>query len=285
MTFDPHAAKVYVDGSCMTNPGGSGGVAIWVEYPFEWNRPEELIESLGYVETTNNRMELRALIRALEWIEGAIPGLGVQRFQIVTDSIYVFENCSRAIYWAKGGWRNAFGRPIENKDLWKRVLSLKRSLKVRVDVEWTKGKKSPILRAVDKSAKEAAKSAVRKDRGFNQGKIGRSRGGEAAAAKLFPASGETLRIRVYQTIAVSRNEQKVKFQTYLESASDFVEKFVAYADAEIGNQLHRQNVYVVRMNSLPQYPRIAEILGESSAVQGLSCGHSHLNDNWETTRS
>jgi hypothetical protein len=61
---------------------------------------------------------------------------------------------------------------------------------------------------------------------------------------------------------IRRGEQKVKFQLYSEQAKDFIEKFVAYADAALGNELHRQHTYVVHMNDIAAYPRILEIVGE-----------------------
>jgi len=78
----------------------------------------------------------------------------------------------------------------------------------------------------------------------------------------IPAAGQEISIRVYQTMTIRRREQKVKFQLYSIEAKDFVEKFVAYADAAVGNELHRQHAYVVRMNDVAGYPRIPAIVGE-----------------------
>ena len=79
---------------------------------------------------------------------------------------------------------------------------------------------------------------------------------------MFPAAGQQVVIRVYQTLSVRRDEQKVKFQTYAEEKKDFIDKFTVYADAQIGSNLHRQHVYLVRMNFVPEYPRVEEILAE-----------------------
>jgi ribonuclease HI len=262
VSFDPHALKIYVDGSCTKNPGGSGGFAAWIEFPFDWNRDDELLDLIGYFETNSIRMELRAAIFAHKWVRDVGVELGVQRFQVVTDSKYVFENYNRAIAWSQSGWRTRHDRPIDNKDLWKEMLSIRRSLRVRVDVQWTKGKRSPILKAVDRSSKEASATPVRSDRGFRAGKIGRSRNSSGQTAKMFPAAGQPLVIRVYQTVPVRRQEQKVKFQTYSEQKKDFFDKFSVYAHAELANNLHRHHVYLVQMNDVPQYPRIEEILAE-----------------------
>ena len=264
MIFDPHAVKVYVDGSCTRNPGGSGGFAAWIEFPFDWGRPDELLDSAGYFGTNSVRMEIRAAIFAHEWIRDEGVKFGIQRFQVVTDSTHVFENYNRACLWAQNGWENRYGRPIENKDLWKQLMSIRRGFRVRVDVCWTQGKKSAILKAVDRSAKIAAAAPTRPDRGFRSGKVGRSRNSDGRAAKMFPAAGQELLIRVYQTMSVRRNVQKVKFQTYDENQKDFFGKFTAYAGFEIGNSLHRHHIYRVRFNDNAQYPRVEEILSEVS---------------------
>jgi ribonuclease HI len=61
---DPHALKLYVDGSSYKNPGGAGGFACVARYPETLNRPDEELFSEGYHESSTNRMELHACIRA-----------------------------------------------------------------------------------------------------------------------------------------------------------------------------------------------------------------------------
>ena len=91
---------------------------------------------------------------AMEWLRDQGSNLGVTRVQIVTDSRYVHDNINRAVGLRRNGWRNFDNRPIENRDLWKRFISLRSSLRVLVTFHWTKGKKSPRLKLVDKAAKE-----------------------------------------------------------------------------------------------------------------------------------
>ena len=108
-----------------------------------------------------------------------------------------------------------------------------------------------ITRAVDKTAKQAAKQPSEIDRGFRTGKVGRTRGTVAGVAALFPATGQEVVLRVYHTRAYSRagGENKVKFQTFSEPLCDFSAKFTAYTSPEIGALLHRGRVYRVRFNS------------------------------------
>lgn len=271
MSFDLRALKIYIDGSCRENPGGTGGFAARIEFPFDWGRPDELLEHRGYFETTNNRMELEPCIFAHEWILQTGMGLGVSHFQIVTDSKYVYDNYNRAIGWSKNQWRSFYGRPLENVDQWKVLLRLRRKIgyRVRVEMKLIEGKSTPITKTVDREAKSASLLPSFVDRGFRAGKVGWSKNNTGEAASMFPAAGEELIIRVYHTKPLNRDEQKVKFQTYSEEKLDFLEKHIAYADSSIGNALHRQNIYRVKMNDVPQYPRIEEIIEELEEVSAV----------------
>jgi ribonuclease HI len=279
VSFDLRALKLYVDGSCRGNPGGAGGFAVRIEFPFDWGRPDMLLESRGFIGTNNNRMELEPCIFAHEWMLEGGMSLGVAHFQIVTDSEYVYGNYNRAVGWSKNGWRNFIGRPLDNIDQWKILLRLRRKIgcRVRVEMKLIEGKSTPIAKAVDRDAKAASLVPFRVDRGFRGGKVGWSRNSVGGSSRMFPAAGGELVIRVYGTAVVRRDEQKVKFQTFCEERRHFFEKYRAYAGSAVGNALHRQHVYRVRMNDVPQYPRIEEILEElqeSKLVRsGASVGH------------
>jgi ribonuclease HI len=264
MSFDPHSLKVYIDGSCFNNPGGNGGFAAIVEYPSDHERDDEHLEEIGFHETTNNRMELRACIWAHKWANENASLLKVSRVQIVTDSQYVHNFWRTASYWKRNGWRLADGRPAENDDLWKELLSIRSKIHVRIDIEWIKGKKSEITKAVDKAAKRAAKQPFETDRGFRSGKVGRTRTKVAGAATLFHAVGQEADVLVYQTSTYSRagDENKIKFQVYSESRNDFDGKYAAYATPEIGALLHRGRVYSVRFNEKAKYPKVVAVMKE-----------------------
>jgi len=97
-------------------------------------------------------MELRACISAFKYIRENAKSLSVSRAIILTDSQDVIENHKFAPSWRKNGWRNRHNRPVENKELWREVLSLRSKVPVRVDIEWNLGKSTPILKIVDKLA-------------------------------------------------------------------------------------------------------------------------------------
>jgi ribonuclease HI len=265
MSDDPHALKLYTDGNCYKNPGGPGAIACVAKFPESWNRDDEIIFSEGFYETSNNRMELQACIKAHEYVAANGSALGVQRVLIVTDSLYIANNCKRVTAWRANKWCNASGRPLENSDLWKRLLSVKSRVKVRTDIVWKKGKKSPTLKMVDRAAKEAGKSPKNFDRGFRGGKVARSKvvGGSAS---LYVARGKHEIIRIYRSGLIRKTGHKITFDLYDEPSASYTQKCFAYADANVASELHRQHCYRVSFNNDPRYPIIQSIVEEVDCV-------------------
>ncbi len=114
---------VYTDGAAKGNPGPGG---LGVVMLFNGNR-KEIAEA--YAHTTNNRMELLAVIRALESLK--LPNLEVV---IYTDSKYVHDSWEKKwlFTWEKKNWKN-----VKNPDLWKHFLEL--SKKHQIKFKWVKG--------------------------------------------------------------------------------------------------------------------------------------------------
>jgi ribonuclease HI len=268
---DPHALKLYTDGNCYKNPGGAGAIACVAKFPESWNRDDEIIFSEGFYETSNNRMELQACIKAHEYVAANGRALGVQRVLIVTDSLYLANNCKRVPTWRANKWCNASGRPLENSDLWKRFLLVQSRVKVRTDIVWKKGKKSHTLKMVDRAAKEAGRSPRSFDRGFRGGKVARSKvvGGSAS---LYAAHGKHEIIRIYRSGLIRKTGHKITFDLYDEPSSLYSQKCFAYTDA------HRQHCYRVSFNDDPKHPVILSIVEEVDfvAIGAVSAPSSQL---------
>ena len=117
--------KIYTDGACSgnqnaTNVGGWGAILEYGEHTKELHG--------GEVNTTNNRMELTAVIEAFRTLKR--PGL---RAEVYSDSSYVM-NCFRQGWyksWEKNGWKTSQKKPVENRELWQELLSLVRQHDVR----------------------------------------------------------------------------------------------------------------------------------------------------------
>ena len=156
---------------------------------------------------------------------------------------------------------NQHGEPRENSDLWKQLLSAHAKTGMAVHFEWTLGKKSPVLKRVDKAAKAAAnRGGPHIDRGYKPGAISRSMVG--GAATRFAAKGQPAVIRPYRKNILAKGEEKVRFDIFSEDSQSYVESCYAFALTDLAAELHRQHGYRVRFNDNPQYPQILEIVEE-----------------------
>jgi ribonuclease HI len=115
------AVDVFTDGACKGNPGVGGWGALLIY----GDRTRELFG--GEARTTNNRMELTAVIRALEALNRRCS------VRLHTDSKYVQLGISGWIHkWKKSGWKTTDKKPVKNVDLWQRLDELAQ----QHDVEW-----------------------------------------------------------------------------------------------------------------------------------------------------
>jgi len=259
MNADPHALQISVDGSCFPNERRKSGFAGIVIYPGDPTENEVIFQ--GFAQSTINRTELSAVIAAMRWVREQGLGQRFGRVQIFSDSQYVVNNQSSALYWQKAKWRNAAGRPIENYDLWKEFLSARSKAGIRIDIQKVLNKSTPLLKRVDKLAKAAAKSHPRIDHGLVVGKIGRSK--IKGSATLFPAANQVLVVRVVRSKVVGpMKENRFVFEIFDETTCVYTSKHVAYCTPIVGAQLHRQRGFRVRMNSDPTYPQILEVIEE-----------------------
>ncbi len=121
-----HAVEIYTDGACRGNPGPGGwGVLLRAR-----GAEKELFG--GEPETTNNRMELTAVIRGLEALNRRCA------VRVYTDSQYVQKGISEWITnWKRRGWRTAERKPVKNEDLWRRLDSL--AGEHEVEWHWVRG--------------------------------------------------------------------------------------------------------------------------------------------------
>jgi ribonuclease HI len=120
---------IFTDGGCSGNPG-PGGYAFIVLLP-----DREIVGSGGEAATTNNRMELRAVIAALEEVERASPGAAVV---LNTDSQYVKNGITSWINsWKRNGWRTADKKAVKNRELWEELDAV--AARVKPAFKWVKG--------------------------------------------------------------------------------------------------------------------------------------------------
>ena len=142
--------KIYADGACVGNPGPGGWAAIILLE----NEKKELFG--GEKHTTNNRMELTAAIKGLEYCN-AQEGkqLSLKEIKIYTDSVYLKEGITSWINnWEKNNWKTADKKNVKNVDLWKKLKDLVKSK--QIEWRWIKSHSGDTMNDLaDKLAKEA----------------------------------------------------------------------------------------------------------------------------------
>lgn len=121
------SVEIFTDGACSGNPGPGGWGAV-----LRYNGREKELSG-GERNTTNNRMELTAVIEALNQLKEPC------KVTLTTDSKYVSDGINQgwAASWQQNGWRKADKKPALNPDLWQKLLDL---LKIHdVTIVWVKG--------------------------------------------------------------------------------------------------------------------------------------------------
>ena len=137
---------IYTDGSCLNNPGDGGWAAII-------NVNKQVKKISGSVkDTTNNKMELMAPIKALQEIKEKQP------IEIYTDSQYVRLGITDWVHkWIKNNWQTSKKEPVKNKELWIELFELTKSYEIKWI--WVKAHAGNLLNEeVDLLAKQAAES-------------------------------------------------------------------------------------------------------------------------------
>ena len=120
------SVEIYTDGACRGNPGpgGWGATLEMGEHFRELSGAEAM--------TTNNRMELTAVISALEALKRPVP------VKLYTDSEYVRRGITEWLKsWKARGWKTADKKPVKNQDLWERLDAV--AARHRIEWHWVKG--------------------------------------------------------------------------------------------------------------------------------------------------
>ena len=137
---------IYTDGACSGNPGkgGWGAVLLYKDHKKEISGMNK--------DTTNNRMELTAVIESLKNVKKSIP------LKIYTDSKYVMDGITKWIKsWKKNGWRTTDKRPVKNCDLWQELDF--ECQKHKISWHWVKGHSGDKYNEIaDELARQAIKN-------------------------------------------------------------------------------------------------------------------------------
>ena len=140
--------QIFTDGACSGNPGPGGWAAL-----LRYGDNEKTLSG-GEPDTTNNRMEMMAVIEALESLKRACT------VAIHTDSRYVMDGMTQWIHkWKASGWKTAAKKPVKNADLWQRLDDA--ASQHAIEWHWVKGHSGhPENERVDALARRAMPSVI-----------------------------------------------------------------------------------------------------------------------------
>jgi ribonuclease HI len=127
--------KIYTDGGCSGNPGPGGWAYMIIRERAQ--SQEIIVEKWGAErDTTNNRMELRAAVAALEMLRKL--NIAPREVTVYTDSQYVQKGMREWMHlWKQNGWRTSDKKPVKNQDLWQQLDELAGLFPIRW--EWVRG--------------------------------------------------------------------------------------------------------------------------------------------------
>jgi ribonuclease HI len=261
---DDNALIIYADGSCLQRPRRGGWAYRLVTTTAAGEELALDFPGTGYRGATNNQMELMACIEALKDVAGrrpSVPRDTYEKIVIYTDSMYVLDNVYQAEFvWPTTKWLTRENEPVLNADLWKDLVRLKQRAG-RVEFRRVQGHKTnPHNKAVDKLAKESARSAYLDMTPAPM--VARKRSPRKTEPRVVAMRGqqETIRILVVRDVP-GQPYHAYKYEVVSEDSPDFQAVDDAFAlDGEV--ELRRSHIYQVRFSPTGKGRWIEEVLAE-----------------------
>jgi ribonuclease HI len=263
-----NALVIYTDGSLFPKGRRGGFGILFVHFDHVGN--ETVVDDHappGVAGTTNNRMELQAVITALRRAPDISCYASVDKVLVRTDSQYVSNNHKNAInYWSRQKWESRDGRPIDNADLWKDFIRAFRAMSKRTEIEWVKGhakgkQKDPYNAAADKLARSAAQSPL--SRPTFRSSVRRKTTTERTRVGSIPALGQVMVVRVVEVLWM-RVQKIWKYRCEVVSPPSHYVGKLDWLFSEL--QLRDGHYYEVQMNDDPAKPTITALLRELNVV-------------------
>ncbi|HEY2353779.1 MAG TPA: ribonuclease H [Gaiellaceae bacterium] len=266
---DENALTVFTDGSSLPAPRRGGLGVHFVHTDSVGNESYHSLDEAGYLGATNNQMELLAVITALKVINsGRLPSEmfdGITKIEICTDSQYVTNNLSAAIYqWPTNKWHTRDGAPVLNADLWKELIrEYKKGRQAfgRVEISWGKGHSSSNQhnKTADKLAKRSARKPTRTLDGAAV--VRRKKTTQVTKPGSVEMRGQRLTIRIVGAEPVPLQPQlsRYRYEVMSRASPFFGAMDFAYSEDP---RLRPHHTYEVRMGVEPGYPKIARVFRE-----------------------
>lgn len=282
-SHDEHALIIYTDGSSKPKPrrGGAAFVLAWTGSDDHEQTYEEKVG--GYTYATNNEMELVACIEALKFTQKPRCPVAPDEYRKIVfycDSAYVVDHIKHAeIYWPRDGWIKRDGDPVDNPELWQRLVKEK-SRSGRVDFRKVKAhSKNAFNKRADRLAREAADEAAGTLRGVPT--VARKRSQEVTQPYSVPMQGQEEVIRIVSAEPLSGQPQhKYRYEVVdPESPNASAVDFAFAISKDIS--LRRGHSYRVRFSEPGEGRWIREMIEEVDRRFGLADAGADAADDGE----
>ncbi len=257
--IDEQALNIYTDGSSYSGPR-TGGIGIrFITVNDDGDEVVDDIPMPGYKNATNNSMELYACVIALQEAATHPKINDVNKICLFSDSRYVVDNLNNAIYnWPKNKWHTKSGTPVLNADLWKKFVKEIKQAPHRVKVNWVKGhSKNPHNKAVDKLAKQSAKTAVNKPLSIIE--VRRKKTKKTVNSGSVEMKGQRLAIRIITSEYLKVQKiTKYKYEVISRGSKYFENVDWIYSPYDMRAGHH----YEISVNTNTLNPRVLRVLKE-----------------------
>lgn len=259
---NPHALNIYTDGSALKNPG-IGGIGIRFIFP-DFLEKEESIKDFafpGFKGATNQQMEIKACIVALEEAMRLVELPQINTIVIYTDSIYVVDNYKKAMYnWPSNGWVKYDGSPVLNVQLWKELVRKIKRVGRLVEIKWIKGHSANIHnKAVDKMAKQSAQKAVENFSPNSSINVRKKKTKEKTERGSVNMLGQRIKIRIITSEYLKEHKKfRLRYEVVSKNSKFYDKVDFIYSE----KPLRAGHIFLVIFNKNNGYPEINHILKE-----------------------
>lgn len=258
MTFED-ALNIYTDGSSYQSPRRGGLGIRFITYDECLNELATDVYFPGYLGATNNQMELRACILAIDEAIKREMLLNVSRIVIFTDSFYIVDNYKRAMFqWSRQKWYKNNGQPVLNATQWKKLVNLIKKCKKNVEFIWVKSHSKNIHnKAVDRMAKQSAKIPIKEP--LSVVRVRRKLSSEEVDIGSVEIKGQRISIRIISSeyLEVQRIS-KYKYEIISKKSEYCGLVDIIYSDLS----LRAGHSYCVVFNTEQNNPRIRKVIKE-----------------------
>lgn len=255
--------EISIDGSSLPSPR-KGGIGCYFIFPEKCGKMKSRSFSpVGFFGATNNQMELKACIFALQKTKRLIKeNQCIKGVLLCSDSQYFVQNYSKAIWeWPKNKWRYFSGAPVRNTILWKEfrlIYSGLRNMNIMIKIKKVKGHSSNQgNNEADKLAKKSAKKAS-KNNVIIPTRLRRKKSPNSVSLGSVRMNNQDILIRIITSLEVVNNEHRYKYEV-IDKTSEYFQNVDEIWSKKV---LKVGHIYLVTVNSKQNYPQVVNIKKE-----------------------